>query len=180
MKYVCQHKVTKRVRLKKVLNPRAWSDRSTYLRAQVEEMDDSGGAGDWDKEGDPSSAYAADVAALCADMDAVVDLQNSFKEEPRFSPSLKGVFSPGDFLATPSQAPPPGAEGDKGAGPDSGSSSSSSGAAAEGGAGGAEEGAKAAARALPADDRLWAMAALWQTFASERVSDVQRRGTAEV
>jgi hypothetical protein len=62
----------------------------------------------------------------------VVELQNSFKEEPRFSPNLKGVFRPATLV----------------------------GAAAEA--------------------QLWALASLWQTFATERVSDVQRRGSVEV
>ena len=39
-------------------------------------------------------AHEADVRALCREMDSVVELQNSFQEEPRFSPKLAGLFSP--------------------------------------------------------------------------------------
>lgn len=122
VKYVCQHKVTKRVRLKKVLNPSAWRDASTYLQVEVEEVEDV--------EDDASTE--ADIAELCNDMDLVVNLQNEFKEEPRFSPQLKGVFTADSMAAA-----------------------------------GEEEGG---------EDKVWAMASLWQTFAGERMSDVQRKG----
>lgn len=39
MKYVCQHKVLKRVKLQKVLNPKAWRDTSTYLQVEVSDID---------------------------------------------------------------------------------------------------------------------------------------------
>ena len=41
VKYVCKHKCTKRIRIKKVLNPKAWGDASTYLRVEAEELDDA-------------------------------------------------------------------------------------------------------------------------------------------
>lgn len=41
VKYVCSHSVIGRVRLKKVLNPRAFADRSTYLRVECEDLIDS-------------------------------------------------------------------------------------------------------------------------------------------
>lgn len=40
VKYVCSHSVISRVRLKRVLNPRAFADRSTYLRVEAEEVVD--------------------------------------------------------------------------------------------------------------------------------------------
>ncbi len=42
IKYVCQHKVTGRVQLHRVLNPQDWETRSTYLRAEGTVIDDSG------------------------------------------------------------------------------------------------------------------------------------------
>jgi hypothetical protein len=39
VKYVCQHKVLKRVKLQKVLNPKAWRDTSTYLQVEVSDID---------------------------------------------------------------------------------------------------------------------------------------------
>jgi len=41
VKYVCEHTVIGRVRLKRVLNPSAWFDRSTYLRAEAEPLEDT-------------------------------------------------------------------------------------------------------------------------------------------
>lgn len=41
VKYICSHKVIGRVRLKRVLNPRAFGDRSTYLRVEVEDLIDT-------------------------------------------------------------------------------------------------------------------------------------------
>jgi Lon protease-like protein len=41
VKFVCQHSVIGRVRLKKVLNPRSFADQSTYLRVECEDMVDS-------------------------------------------------------------------------------------------------------------------------------------------
>jgi len=41
VKYICSHTVISRVRIKKVLNPPAFVDRSTYLRVEVEEMVDT-------------------------------------------------------------------------------------------------------------------------------------------
>lgn len=41
VKYVCSHSIVSRVRLKRVLNPRAFADRSTYLRVEAEELVDT-------------------------------------------------------------------------------------------------------------------------------------------
>lgn len=184
VKYVCRHKVTKRVRLKKVLNPSAFRDRSTYLRVEVEEVADepdteAGG-------GDSEDSTEADIVELCRDMDTVVDLQNSFNEEPRFSPKLKGIFTPESIMAgTPaltmdiqgavSQAAIEGtafdaaeaieAEEAEGEAPLS--------ETAEGGAAGGDSG--------PAEeDKVWALASLWQTFASERMGEAQRKGATAI
>lgn len=40
VKYVCQHSVIGRVRLRKVLNPKAFADRTTYLRVEAEDLID--------------------------------------------------------------------------------------------------------------------------------------------
>lgn len=47
VKYVCDHRVIGRARIGRVLNPSAWEDRSTYLRAEtmpVEDEEDAPGA----------------------------------------------------------------------------------------------------------------------------------------
>eukprot|EP00930_Biecheleria_cincta_P069879 TRINITY_DN57559_c0_g1_i1.p1 TRINITY_DN57559_c0_g1~~TRINITY_DN57559_c0_g1_i1.p1 ORF type:complete len:413 (+),score=65.07 TRINITY_DN57559_c0_g1_i1:45-1241(+) len=46
VKYVCSHSIVSRVRLKRVLNPRAFADRSTYLRVEAEELVDTDDSAD--------------------------------------------------------------------------------------------------------------------------------------
>jgi len=42
VKYICNHRVTGRVRLHKVLNPEAWENRDTYLKVKGTIIDDTG------------------------------------------------------------------------------------------------------------------------------------------
>jgi Lon protease-like protein len=42
VKYICNHRVTGRVRLHKVINPEAWESRDTYLKVQGTIIDDTG------------------------------------------------------------------------------------------------------------------------------------------
>jgi hypothetical protein len=42
IKYICNHKVTGRVKLHRVINPHAWESRDTYLRVEGTLIDDSG------------------------------------------------------------------------------------------------------------------------------------------
>lgn len=52
VKYVCDHKVIGRVRIKRVLNPSSWFDRSTYLRAETVAIEDEDPEEDcWQLEG---------------------------------------------------------------------------------------------------------------------------------
>lgn len=174
VKYVCKHKCTKRIRIKKVLNPKAWGDASTYLRVEAEELDDASmlapvgapalvdedapqesaattaigdkvaaGEREEKREGesedsgdlggdDKESEWVADKRALCAQFDEVIELQDSLKEEPRFSPALKSAFK-------------------------------------------AEEIVEARG-----DEKFWSLATLWQTFASERVRLMSRKGSQEI
>ena len=41
VKYVCSHKVIGRVTIKRTLNDAVWGDRSTYLKAVVEPLEDA-------------------------------------------------------------------------------------------------------------------------------------------
>jgi len=83
VKYICKHQATRRVNLKKVLNPTVWKDRSTYLKVQVEDLEDI------DKE----EKYPDDDQLLMQVFREVVDLQDKLKEEPRFSPTLFSMFN---------------------------------------------------------------------------------------
>jgi hypothetical protein len=42
IKYICNHKVTGRVKIHRILNPEAWTSRETYLRVEGTIHDDSG------------------------------------------------------------------------------------------------------------------------------------------
>lgn len=42
IKYICNHRVTGRVKLHRILNPQDWESRKTYLRAEGTVIDDSG------------------------------------------------------------------------------------------------------------------------------------------
>jgi hypothetical protein len=42
VKYICNHKVTGRVKIHRILNPEAWETRDTYLRVEGSITDDSG------------------------------------------------------------------------------------------------------------------------------------------
>lgn len=42
VKYICNHRVTGRVKLHKVLNPEAWENRDTYLKVRGTIIDDTG------------------------------------------------------------------------------------------------------------------------------------------
>lgn len=42
IKYICNHRVTGRVKIHRILNPEAWQDRETYLRVEGTIEDDSG------------------------------------------------------------------------------------------------------------------------------------------
>jgi hypothetical protein len=84
IKYVCKHKAMRRVRLKKVLNPKVWRDASTYLKVEVEDIVDE----------DASVDYTEEEKELLKTFSDVIDLQDSVKEEPRFSMELKQMSVP--------------------------------------------------------------------------------------
>lgn len=115
IKYICNHKVTGRVKLHRILNPSAWSTRDTYLRVEGTIFDDSGKAqtstenqeGDDDEEEDDAdgdNVYAAVAAAATprytkeergvrdafADL---VDLQHDMEEDVRFTRAAVGTLA---------------------------------------------------------------------------------------
>jgi len=64
VKYVCQHKVLKRVKLKKVLNPKAWRDTTDYLKVEVDDIDDEQALV---SQGGPVASNNGDAAASAFD-----------------------------------------------------------------------------------------------------------------
>ena len=110
IKYICNHKVTGRVKLHRILNPSAWSSRETYLRVEGTIFDDGGKdetATDEEEETLDESGddvYAAVAAAATpkytkeerAVRDAfsdLVDLQHDMEEDVRFTRAAVGTLA---------------------------------------------------------------------------------------
>lgn len=108
VKYICNHRVTGRVKLHKVLNPEAWESRDTYLKVKGTIIDDTGHLEEEDKDSDsdetmdesiPRSmvnelkkAAAFDAAekspeeeALSQSFSDLVELQHDLTEDVRFT-----------------------------------------------------------------------------------------------
>lgn len=107
IKYICNHKVTGRVTIHRVLNPEAWTTRDTYLKIEGTIHDDSGKS----DNGEPSKAgavYGAVVEAattkeendLIKTFQELVNLQHELEEDVRFTKaaanSLAVKDGPGD------------------------------------------------------------------------------------
>ena len=91
IKYICNHKVTGRVRIHKILNPEAWESRDTYLKVEGTIFDDSGK----DDQKPTDDVYGAIVAAakgaakdeeeLRQSFKILVDIQHELEEDVRFT-----------------------------------------------------------------------------------------------
>ena len=93
IKYICNHKVTGRVTIHKVLNPEAWETRETYLKVEGTIHDDSG-KNEEEKSSFPSNdVYGAVVEAgeakkeseLKVSFNKLVDIQHELEEDVRFT-----------------------------------------------------------------------------------------------
>jgi Lon protease-like protein len=114
IKYICNHKVSGRVKLHRILNPSAWESRDTYLRVEGTIFNDSGKAlasEDDDEEDTGNDVYAAVAAAgkpkYTSEERAVrdafsdlVDMQHTMEEDVRFTRAAVGTVAvkdgPGD------------------------------------------------------------------------------------
>lgn len=94
IKYICNHKVTGRVELHRILNPSAWEKRDTYLRVEGVVFDDSEIAKTEDSGNDVYGAVSA--AAMQSDVNelekslknafsVLVDVQHQLAEDVRFT-----------------------------------------------------------------------------------------------
>jgi Lon protease-like protein len=83
VKFVGSHSVIGRVRLKKVLNPKMAETRESYLRAEVEELED-------EDAGEDTAAAEAEARKVFEEM---VDTQARLGEEPRFTEAVKGTVN---------------------------------------------------------------------------------------
>jgi len=78
IKYICNHKVTGRVKLHRIINPDAWESRETYLRAEGTVIDDSGPV----DEGEANPEEEKKLRNAFADL---VELQHELEEDVRFT-----------------------------------------------------------------------------------------------
>jgi hypothetical protein len=94
IKYICNHKVTGRVKLHRVLNPEAWELRDTYLRVEGSITDDSGKDDDDDKdeENDVYGVLSQSVMGNPKEQGALrdafadlIDIQHDLEEDVRFT-----------------------------------------------------------------------------------------------
>jgi Lon protease-like protein len=94
IKYICNHKVTGRVKLHRVLNPEAWELRDTYLRVEGSITDDSGkdDADDKDEENDVYGVLSQSVMGNPKEQGALrdafadlIDIQHDLEEDVRFT-----------------------------------------------------------------------------------------------
>eukprot|EP00804_Cyclotella_cryptica_P011922 CCRYP_004407-RB/>CCRYP_004407-RB protein AED:0.27 eAED:0.27 QI:0/0/0/1/0/0/2/0/308 len=75
VKYICNHRVTGRVRLHEVINPEAWEKRDTYLKVKGTIIDDTGFY---------SKTQQSDEA-LFSSFSQLVELQHELEEDVRFT-----------------------------------------------------------------------------------------------
>jgi len=107
VKYICNHRVTGRVKLHKVLNPEAWETRDTYLKVSGTIIDDTGSLSESDDDEEDNGmdesistkvvsefkkAVAADAIektpeeeALTESFSDLVEIQHDLSEDVRFT-----------------------------------------------------------------------------------------------
>jgi hypothetical protein len=81
IKYICNHKVTGRVKLHRILNPEAWETRSTYLRAEGTVIDDS----NKENKSIVAESNPPEERALRRVFTDLVELQHELEEDVRFT-----------------------------------------------------------------------------------------------
>lgn len=96
IKYICNHRVTGRVKLHCVVNPDDWESRDTYLRVEGTVMDDSGKKGKKKEEKEPSNdiynvlsgimpGNPKEERALRDSFADLIDIQHDLEEDVRFT-----------------------------------------------------------------------------------------------
>lgn len=107
IKYICNHKVTGRVTIHRILNPEAWETRDTYLKIEGTIIDDSGKT-----EAEPDEqlddVYGSVLAAasskeereLTEAFGSLVDIQHELEEDVRFTKAAKSTLAVKDGAGT--------------------------------------------------------------------------------
>ncbi|GAX24622.1 hypothetical protein FisN_21Lh277 [Fistulifera solaris] len=93
IKYICSHKVTRRVKLHRVLNPEAWKARDTYLRVEGTILPDDDTDSDSNEEPNKNDVYGFITAAMSDPQEKslrkafakLVDIQHELEEDVRFT-----------------------------------------------------------------------------------------------
>mmetsp|Transcript_22663 Transcript_22663/g.36472 ORF Transcript_22663/g.36472 Transcript_22663/m.36472 type:complete len:437 (-) Transcript_22663:2158-3468(-) len=83
VKYVCSHKVIGRVRIKRTLNDRVWADRTSYLKAVVEPLED----------GDDDEDLSTREGQLSERFIGIIRNQTKLQEPVRFTENLIDTLS---------------------------------------------------------------------------------------
>lgn len=83
VKYVCSHKVIGRVRIKRTLNDRVWGDRTSYLKAVVEPVED----------GDDEEDLSTREGQLKERFAGIIENQTKLQEPVRFTENLINTLS---------------------------------------------------------------------------------------
>lgn len=91
IKYICNHKVTGRVKLNRILNPEAWETRETYLKAEGVIFDDTKteeepATGDiYETIAAAATGASEEERALRDSFSKLVDIQHELEEDVRFT-----------------------------------------------------------------------------------------------
>lgn len=102
IKYICNHRVTKRVKLHKILNPDAWQSRETYLKVEANILDEDDDSEESEVEMDESiqntDVYKSLVASISSSkpnepyekalkkaFEELVHIQHDVEEDVRFT-----------------------------------------------------------------------------------------------
>lgn len=97
IKYICNHKVTGRVTIKRVLNPEAWETRETYLKCEGTIQDDSGKTDDKPQDevygSVVAAAFAKEERELQDAFGSLVDIQHELEEDVRFTRAAKDTLA---------------------------------------------------------------------------------------
>jgi hypothetical protein len=95
VKYICNHKVTGRVSIHRVLNPEAWETKETYLKVEGTINDDSKEPKDAGEVYGAiiSAASAKEEVALIDSFTKLVDMQHDLEEDVRFTVAAKATLA---------------------------------------------------------------------------------------
>jgi hypothetical protein len=83
VKYVCDHRVTDRIQIHRILNPEAWGARETYLKVEAKILHENSNGHGEEKEGEEE----IEERMLRESFASLVELQNKLKEDVRFTNS---------------------------------------------------------------------------------------------